>query len=203
MTERKKADYYMALPYTLLLRKDEEGDIVARITEFEGCTAHGSTEAEALDALREVEQAWIEMRLEAGLPIPEPESEEDLPSGKWIQRVPKSLHRKLIAAAKKENVSMNQYCASLLAEGVGRKETVGWVSSGLESYLKLIADQHGRSIFAAYRVIYKNAEVEGLDFSGGQMHLTSVVKRTAHMMSAYSNEIKYPHDPKEISARTH
>src|SRR4030042_3075706 len=41
-------------------------------------------------------------------------------SGKWVQRVPKSLHAKLAAKAEKEGVSLNTLVVSLIAEGLGR-----------------------------------------------------------------------------------
>jgi antitoxin HicB len=37
-------------------------------------------------------------------------------SGKFVLRLPKSLHRKLARNAKKENVSLNQYAVLLLSE---------------------------------------------------------------------------------------
>jgi antitoxin HicB len=209
MTENKTAKDYMALPYTICLKRDEDGDVIAKVTEFEGCIAHGRTAAEALEALKEIQEAWIEIRLEAGIPIPEPEDEDSLPSGKWVQRVAKSLHKKLICRAKKEAVSMNQFCASVLAEGIGRKETTERVANALDSHLKSITEQYRRSIFAAYKhgVIYKHPHVEMWDLVGQHAakagYVTYAVKRTVRMMSADSNEIHYKNDQKEISARTH
>lgn len=43
-------------------------------------------------------------------------------SGKFVLRLTKSLHAKLIKLARKENVSMNFLAASLIAEGIGRIE---------------------------------------------------------------------------------
>jgi len=37
---RKSAVYYMNLPYATVLRLDEEGDFIARVQEFPGCSAH-------------------------------------------------------------------------------------------------------------------------------------------------------------------
>lgn len=113
--------YYMSLPYSIVIRLDEQGDYVARVDELPGCTAHGKTQEEALAVLRDVMESWISDCLEAGDPIPEPEPEDELPSGKWVQRVPRSLHKKLAALAKKEKVSLNQLVASFLAEAVGLK----------------------------------------------------------------------------------
>ena len=115
----KNRRYYLELPYTVVMRRDEEGDYVARIDELPGCTAHGKTPEQALEAIKGAKQLWITDCLESGDPVPEPATEESLPSGKWVQRVPKSLHKKLVSLAKRENVSLNQLVTSLLAEGVG------------------------------------------------------------------------------------
>jgi predicted RNase H-like HicB family nuclease len=118
----KNLEYYLSLPYTIMLRWDGDDEIfVAHVDELPGCSAHGATEATAISNLRDNMQVWIEDCLEAGDPIPEPAQEIELPSGKWLQRVPRSLHSKLIRLAKKEGVSLNQLVSSALAEAVGMK----------------------------------------------------------------------------------
>ena len=112
---------YLRLPYTVILRQDEEGDFIASIKELDGCVADGSSEEEALSALRSMKKLWLEMALKKGAVIPEPDKEDDLPSGKWLQRVPRSLHKKLADLAKNEGVSLNQLVTSFLAEAVGMK----------------------------------------------------------------------------------
>ena len=110
---------YMNLPYTILVRKDDEGDYVASVEELDGCTAHGASKQEAIENLEEVERAWIAECIESNLAIPEPRAVEGLPSGRWVQRVPKSLHRKLVRLAKTESSSLNQLVTGILAEAVG------------------------------------------------------------------------------------
>jgi antitoxin HicB len=117
----KDIGHYMALPYTIILRPDEDGDLVAQIKELPGCLAHGQDANEALETLKEFQHAWIERRIESGQSVPEPEDEEDLPSGKWVQRVPRSLHQKLSQRAKCEGVSLNQLATSMLSEAIGAK----------------------------------------------------------------------------------
>ena len=112
---------YLELPYTLALRRDTEGDFVGRVVELPGCSAHGKTQQEALDNLDEAKSLWIQDSLEHGDPVPLPEEEPALPSGKWLQRVPRKLHRKLQILAKKEGVSFNQFVTALLAEAVGEQ----------------------------------------------------------------------------------
>ena len=94
----KDLSYFLRLPYTIVLRRDDEGDWVARVEELRGCTAHGSTTEEAIRHIDEEKQAWIEDALESGDEVPEP-VQETLPSGRWLQRVTRSLHAKLSAQA--------------------------------------------------------------------------------------------------------
>lgn len=54
-------------------------------------------------------------RLDDNLPVPRP-SEGGL-SGKWVQRVPKSLHARLTRRAKAEGVSLNTLVLSMILEG--------------------------------------------------------------------------------------
>jgi antitoxin HicB len=118
----KDLNYYLGLPYTIVMKRDEEGDFVARIEELQGCTAHGLTAQEAVDNLEEQKKAWIEDSIEAGDEVPEPPTAEDvLPSGKWLQRVPRSLHLKLVRLARSEKTSLNTLVTGILAEAVGKK----------------------------------------------------------------------------------
>jgi antitoxin HicB len=118
----KKLREYMKLPYTVMLKRDEEGDIVARIKELEGCVAHGEDEMDALGQLHVVKEMWFEAALEADQAIPQPEEEGDLPSGKFLTRIPRTLHKSLIEKAAFEGVSLNQLVLTALAEFSGREE---------------------------------------------------------------------------------
>lgn len=113
---------YMGMPYTIILRQDEEGDFIAQIEELQGCLAHGETEGSAIKNLREAQEFWIRDSLESGHPIPDPQAEEIMPSGKWLQRAPKSIHKRLIEFAKRENVSLNSFVVSVLSRAVGYSE---------------------------------------------------------------------------------
>lgn len=114
---KAKAADYMDMPYTKILRRDDEGDVVGRIRELPGCTAHGSTDAEALENLREMQALWIQDCIDSGQAVPCPEPEALL-SGKWVQRVPRSLHGRLANLAKREGVSLNQLVTSILSQSL-------------------------------------------------------------------------------------
>lgn len=111
MAENRDVSYYMSLPYTYLIQPvtDESGSyFFGRVLELDGCESHGSTFEEAYQNLREAMEGWLEVKLEQGDPIPEPTGSENY-SGKFVLRIPKSLHRKLAIEAQKEGVSLNQY----------------------------------------------------------------------------------------------
>src|SRR6266704_2627477 len=107
-------EYYMNLPYTKTLRRDEDGDVVARIDELPGCVAHGENDEEALANLTDVQTGWIEARLAEKLKIPEPERQPSS-SGKWVQRTARTQHRELTLLAQREGVSLNHLVSVVLA----------------------------------------------------------------------------------------
>lgn len=105
------------------LATEEGGGFLIAFTDFAECISDGETIAEAvangMDALDETIAALESLNL----PVPEPGSGGGY-SGKFIQRVPKSLHARLAMRAKQEGVSMNSLVTSILAESLGRREAV-------------------------------------------------------------------------------
>ena len=76
-----------------------------------------SAAANAEDAKRE----WLAAAIEDGCEIPEPQDEY---SGQFKLRIPKSLHRDLALHARREGISMNQYCLYLLAKNDAEQNRV-------------------------------------------------------------------------------
>lgn len=112
----KDIEYYMSLPYTVQVTRvaDETGAYYfAKVEELPGCHTDGATPAEAVTELEQVKRDYLEVKLEMGAAIPEP---EDLPSGRFGVRVPKTLHRQLITTAKSENISLNALIVYLLTQ---------------------------------------------------------------------------------------
>lgn len=70
---RNKVNYYLNLPYSVIIRRCEDGVFEARIAELDGCLSHGNTEEEALKMIEDAKRAWIEANLEEGDSIPEPD----------------------------------------------------------------------------------------------------------------------------------
>lgn len=102
---------YMKLPYNYIIHpvNDESGSYYyARVLEFDGCQSTGGTFDEAYENLMEAMEGWIETKLDGGFDIPMPVGYDNF-SGKFIVRIPKSLHYRLSIEAEQEGVSLNQY----------------------------------------------------------------------------------------------
>jgi len=69
----KDISYYLSLPYTIIMKRNEEGIYEARIAELDGCMSHGKTLEEAIEMIEDAKRCWIEAGLEDGDIIPEPE----------------------------------------------------------------------------------------------------------------------------------
>ena len=112
-----QAEEYMKLPYTRMIQEmnDESGHyFYGRIMELDGCQSTGDTLEELYTNLNEALEGYIETKLENNLEIPSPASQEDY-SGKFVVRLPKSLHMRLALEAEREGVSLNQYTLYKLA----------------------------------------------------------------------------------------
>lgn len=116
-----KIGKYLELPYHIELVRDEDEDgnvgFVAEVEELPGCISQGVTPEEAVASLRDAMESWLSVALEDGRKIPRPR--EDGHSGKFVVRIPSSLHAELVRAAERENVSLNAFVMSALAGAVG------------------------------------------------------------------------------------
>jgi antitoxin HicB len=119
----KTVDEYLRLPYTIELRPDNDGSWFVAIKELPGCMSVGDNPEDALTMIHDAQRAWIETALEENIPIPEPRQEEEY-SGNLRIRLAKSLHRRLIEAARQEDVSLNAYCSTVLALALGERPIV-------------------------------------------------------------------------------
>ena len=119
----KTFEEYMKLPYKLEIVPDsEESGFVASYPELPGCITCGSTITDAVNNAEDAKKAWLLSAIEEHIKIAEPESAQSY-SGQFKLRIPKTLHKTLVEDSKKEGVSMNQYCVSLLAKN-SEKERV-------------------------------------------------------------------------------
>jgi len=117
-----KTSDYLKLPYHITLVRDEdvEGDVawVASVDELPGCISQGDSAEEAAEMIREAMEAWLDVALQHGDPIPQPRRTDQY-SGQFVLRIPSGLHQQLDLDARAEGVSLNQFVATLLAGAVG------------------------------------------------------------------------------------
>jgi antitoxin HicB len=107
------------LPYAREFVKNSDGSFFARVVEFPGCMTEGETYQEAFENLEDAITGWVDVHLQDGDPIPEPLTAEEY-SGKFLVRMPNTLHRDLARRAELEDVSLNQYVLMALSRYVGK-----------------------------------------------------------------------------------
>ena len=127
MTEMKTQDRlsledYLNVRYPLrIIATPDGGDYVVDFPDLPGCM----TQVESLDDVGhiadEIRTLWIETAFEDGDAIPLPSYPAEY-SGRFLLRLPKSLHRELSELAEQDGVSLNQFIVALLSRRVG---TVG------------------------------------------------------------------------------
>lgn len=119
--KRGGLDYYLKLPYTIVIIPEETGGFFAKIDELRGCMTQGDTIDETMKNIEEAKHLWLETALKKKIEIPLPESKKEY-SGRFLIRIPAYLHKRLASLAKKEGVSLNQMALSLLSEKITIKE---------------------------------------------------------------------------------
>ena len=111
----KTIEEYMKLPYPMEIVPDpDEGGFVVYFPDLAGCITSGETVEQAVKNAADAKHAWLTAAMEDHINIPEPVTEDY--SGQFKLRIPKSLHRQLALTAKREGISMNQYCVYLLSQ---------------------------------------------------------------------------------------
>lgn len=110
------------LEYPFILRQltEEEGSgFLIEFPDLPGCMSDGETAEEAINNGKDAIACWIAAAKEAGRDIPRP-GELEAQSGKWVQRVPRSMHLRLVKQAKREGVSLNTLVVSMISEELGK-----------------------------------------------------------------------------------
>lgn len=110
-----------AYPFTIRPLTDEEGGgFLIEFPDLPGCISDGETVEEAITMGKDAVECWIETAKAHGHPIPSPGSSyNNHYSGKFVQRIPKTLHRQLVQQAEHEHVSLNTLVLSYIAQGLG------------------------------------------------------------------------------------
>ncbi len=108
-------DYYMKLPYTIVIKRDRDNDggicYLARVLEIPHVLGDGKTAQEALECLDTHMIMAISAYLRDGISVPEPQTEY---SGNINIRVDPELHAHLAQEAAARAMSLNKYTALVL-----------------------------------------------------------------------------------------
>ena len=114
----KRIDY----PFEIRpLLAEEGGGFLISYPDFSDCISDGETVEQTLTNGKDALQATIAALKLKELPIPAPNG-GGVASGKFVARVPKTVHARLATRAKAEGVSLNTLVLTFIAEGLGRKE---------------------------------------------------------------------------------
>jgi len=102
------------------LSKDEGSGYSIVFSDLPGCRSDGATPEEAIENGRDALKSWLAVAREFDDHFPKPFSAV---SGRFVQRVPRSLHAQLVAQAEAEGVSLNTLVVSLVSQGLGRRQS--------------------------------------------------------------------------------
>ena len=106
-------------PFTIRkLTEEEGGGFLIEFPDLPGCMSDGGTMEETIKNGQDAVSCWLSAAKDLGRAIPSPGKFESQ-SGKWVQRVPKSLHCRLVEQAKREGVSLNTLIISMISESMG------------------------------------------------------------------------------------
>ena len=99
------------------LTESEGRGFMIEYADLQGCVSDGDTPEEAIRQGRDAVKECLLRCAKHGDPIPKPGAA----SGQWRQRVPRSLHARLVARARQEGVSLNTLVTAMNAEGLGNR----------------------------------------------------------------------------------
>ncbi len=106
-------------PFTIRpLSESDGGGFAIEYSDLPGCIADGETPEEALQNGADAVKAYLLNCMKHGDSVPKPGAA----SGQWRQRVPRSLHSRLVARARQEGVSLNTLVTAMIAEGLGQRK---------------------------------------------------------------------------------
>ncbi len=106
---------YLSLGYVYEVIPADEGGSVVRYPDLPGCFAQVENGEDIRQIAADVLTEWLTLAIEDGDDIPIPQAARQY-SGRFVLRVPRSMHASLAIAADREGVSTNTYIVSLLAE---------------------------------------------------------------------------------------
>lgn len=158
---------------------DEDEGFIALAPDLPGCSAFGETAEEALRELQPAIQVWLDAAGKAGNPIPQPSPRktENLPSGKTLLRLPRTMHKALNERAKLDGISLNSCIVMLLSDALGRESA--------HREIVAVATRHLREQFTSRSFFRLNA----LDLSGADLATTRSAGTTGQQILSREGSI--------------
>lgn len=142
-TQQYPLSFYLDLSYPYTVMPDNEAFFI-EFPDLPGCMTQVRSESDIPEAAEEIRTLWIETAHEKGWTIPEPIMYSEF-SGKFLTRIPKSLHRELVMAARQGGMSLNAYVGYLLANRNVAAQINARIA-GLETQLSALSDQLRQSV---------------------------------------------------------
>jgi antitoxin HicB len=115
-----KIDKALIHSYPFIIRplsEEDGGGFAIEYPDLPGCISDGETPEEAFEHGADAVKSYLLSCAKHGDPFPTPSAA----SGQWRQRVPRSLHARLVARARQEGVSLNTLVTAMIAEGLGKR----------------------------------------------------------------------------------
>jgi antitoxin HicB len=100
------------------LSSEEGGGYLISFPDFAECLSDGETVEEAMENGRDALKATIAALKAKKLSVPAANS-GGVASGKFVARVPKTVHAQLATRARAEGVSLNALVLTFIAQGLG------------------------------------------------------------------------------------
>ena len=100
------------------LAEEDGGGYLVSFPDFAECISDGETIEEAIANGRDALKATVAALKARKLPVPAPNS-GGVASGRFVARVPKTVHAQLATRAKAEGVSLNALVLTFIAQGLG------------------------------------------------------------------------------------
>ena len=100
------------------LSTEEGGGYLISFPDFAECISDGESVEDAIENGRDALKATIAALKSKKFPVPAPNS-GGVASGKFVARVPKTVHAQLATRARAEGVSLNALVLTFIARGLG------------------------------------------------------------------------------------
>lgn len=133
MKNKKSEEFYQALNYRMDVYFHPEDDCwFARLPELWGVMSDGKSPEEAVQKVQELKREMIHIAYEQEREIPEPRVEPEY-SGRFLLRVPRSLHKRLADEAEREETSINRLAIQLLSSSLERRDSMAVLTDCIKS----------------------------------------------------------------------